>query len=1235
MKTLRRLIASLLSLVMVSVLVVSPTLAQGTTSRVVGTVLDQNGAAVPDATVTLTNEATKASFTTKTTSVGAYVFDSIQIGQYTILVEKAGFKKFSSPGNTLSIGQPLSLDVALEIGQVAETVEVRAAGERVDASSSGNFGTLIENRLIERLPIVGTRGRNPLDLVLLVPGVVSGSNTGGGIHVNGARDRSWNYTQDGVDTNETSAGGSNLSPTRQNPDMLAEFRVITSNPTAEYGRSSGAQVVMITKSGTNQLHGTLFEFYRTPSFNANEFENNLNKVGKRQFVQHIPGFSVGGPVYIPKLYDGRNKTFFFTNWQWLRTHETGVVTNIAYTDLARRGIFRYVKGGQNGNAGTSNPSVDRSGNLLPGVNIGTYDLAANDPLGRGLDPSIQKYLALTPLPNDFTAGDGLNTAGYTFTALQTERQRDAVFKIDQIINSNQSVFVRYSFGHQNTIGDTVNSGAPPFPGLPPLVATFRSPRNLAGNWRWTPSARVTNEFVFGLNRFTFSFETPDPNANENPPFAFTNVTTPLSNVGPVQNRRRLTTYQFVDNVTYVRDAHTLKGGINFRYAQHYDIRTSVAALNTHLAVNFSTAINTVDPATFKLPSDINTSTDRPRLQQAINELLGRVGTMTQAFVAESNAKFAPPGTNFLFDARFAEYDSYVQDTWKVRPNLTIDLGMRWEIRKAPDSRGVAILRPDKPFTVGSDPTNTLRWEEGKLFDDDWNNFAPSIGVVWDPFKDGKSSVRANYRLTYDRLNTFVFSSFIFPNMPGQTTGVTNTTFGQAGGRISDGLPTLAPSAGLTPDQLRQPGAFSSNSATVVDPNLGTPKTHQWGLSLQREIGWKTVVELNYIGSHGSDLFGAYNVNQAEISSNGFVEAFKTVKAGGDSTLMNQLLQADPSRRSGETGSQMVRRLFLANLNLNSVGALASTIARRTGAGGKPVIELSGFSPFFFFPYPQFAGGMTVLDTNDISNYHGLQAIANKRFTGGMSFTFGYTFSKSLDTRSFDPTFTAAATGSAQSATSTPFDIENRRLNYARSDFNRTHVFQGGALYDLPFGKGHRFGSDVNPVVEKVIGGWSLTGGVVWQSGRPFTIYSGSNTFSSVVQSPADCVGCTADMIRRIFDSNVGTEFYFDLPTRGAVFDTAANKRGIFSVPDPGKLGNTGRNFFTAPGFFNMNLAIGKRTRITESQNIEYRLEMQNVTNTPSFGLPESAVLTSTLFGRARGNTTSGSRKIQMALKYNF
>jgi hypothetical protein len=1226
----------LLSAMLAVALACGAAFAQGTTSRVVGTVQDPGGAVVPDATVTLTNEATKVSFETTTTSAGAYVFESVQVGTYTITVEKTGFKRFLSAGNELNIGQPMTVNVTMELGQVSEVVEVRSGAEVVQTSSSGNFGSLLNQRMIVDLPLLGTRGRNPLEFVNFQPGVVSGANTGGGIHAHGARDRAWNFTLDGIDINETSAGGSNFSPLRTNPDMLAEFRVITSNPTAEFGRSSGGQVAMITRSGSNDLHGTAFEFYRTPRFNANEYENNIEGKAKPQYVQHIAGFSLGGPVRVPKVYDGRNKTFFFTNLQILRTRETRLVTSNVYTQQARQGIFRYVRGGQNGAAGTSAPSVDLNGNVLPGVNIGTYNIVAGDPAGGGLDPQVQRLIALTPLPNNFTVGDGLNTAGFTFSPIQREQQRDFTAKIDHVINQNNTVYARWASGHQNTIGDFANTGWAPFPDVARLVDTVRTPRNLATNWRWTPTARFTNEFVFGVNRFTFSFNTPDPNSLENPPFVFSNFTTPLSNAGPVQNARRLSTYQFVDNATFVRGAHSFKGGTNFRYTQHLDTRTSVASLNTVLNVDFSRTINTVDPAAFGLPSDINTSSDRPRLQTAINELLGRVGNITRAFVAASDTEYAAPGTVFLYDARFGEYDFYAQDTWKIRPNLTVDAGLRWEVRLSPRNPDGLTLRPDQPFVVGSRPSNTLRWEQGKLFKDDWNNFSPSVGVAWDPFGTGKTSVRANYRLAYDRMNTFVLSSAIFPTQPGITLGVTDTQFGQGGGRISNGLPALAPPAGVTPVQLRQPASFSSNSITVTDPDMVNPKTHEWGLSVQREVGWDTVVQLNYIGRRGRNLYGGYNANQAEIFSNGFLDAFNVVKAGGESALVNQLLGPDPARRATETGSQEVRRLFLSDLKLNNVAGLASTLGRRTGAGGRPLVELSGLGPFFFFPYPQFAGGLLVLDSHDFSTYNGLEVVVEKRVSGGLNFQANYTLSKSLDTRSFDPAFTRVSTANAQSATSTPFDPRNRRLNYARSDFDRRHSFGAGVTYELPFGAGRRFGSGLRPAVERVIGGWSINSTVVLASGRPLTIYSGSNTFSSVVQSPADCDGCTPDMLKRLLDPAVGTEFYLTPGQRGVAFDPDTNTRGIFSVPEPGRLGNTGRNFFTLPRFFNMNVSIVKRTRINERHNIEYRLEMQNATNTPSFDVPDSSTITSNLFSRARSsNFFNAARKIQMALKYNF
>ncbi|MEW6126800.1 MAG: TonB-dependent receptor [Acidobacteriota bacterium] len=1196
--------------------------AQGTTSRVTGIVTDQNNAAIAGAKVTLTNEGTQLSFTTESSSTGTYLFDSVQIGNYTLTVEKDGFKKFVAVGNTVNIGQPTTINVALEIGQVAETVEVRGGQDIVQTSSSGNFGTVVEQRLVDSLPIIGVRGRNPLDLVVLQPGVVSGANTGGGVHVHGARDRAWNFTLDGIDTNETSAGGSNFSPLRTNPDSITEFKVITSNPTAEYGRNSGAQVAMVTKSGTNEFHGNAFDYYQTPRFRANEYENNLDKVVKPQFVQHIPGFSFGGPVWIPGVYDGHNRTFFFTNMQWVRTRETRNVTSTVYTQAARNGIFRYVAGGVNNPAGVAGASVDANGNVLPGINVKSYNIVANDPAGRGLDPSVQKVIALTPLPNNFTVGDGLNTAGYTFTPIQREKQQDFVIKVDHIINQNNTVFGRWARGSQDTIGDFVNDGWARFPDTPRIVDTVRRPRNLALNWRWTPTDRITNEAVFGINNFTFDFANPDPNSEQNPIFVLGLVTHPLDRT--LGNLRELTTYQIVDNLSWVRGSHTYKAGTNLRFQKHEDRRGSVAGSNIRATANFSRTINIVDPTTFHLPTDINTANDRPRLQSAINELLGRVGSISQAFVAESDNAYGAPDTPFIFASRYNEWDFYGQDSWKLRPNLTLDLGLRWEIKRSPRSvNGSIILRPDPGVFVGAQPSTTVKWVEGNLFDDDNNNFGPSIGIAWDPFSDGKTSIRANYRIAYDRMNTQVVSATIFQSEPGLTLGITNTTFGQAGGRLADGIPTLAPPAGITPVQLRQPSSFSSASIHVIDPNWQAPKTQQWGLSIQRDIGWKTVLELNYLGRKGDNLFGGYNINQAEIFSNGFVEAFKIVKAGGQSSLMNQLLQPDPSRRANETGSDFVRRLFPTELSLNSVAALAATLARRT-ASGVPLPVASGLGANFFFPFPQFAGALNVLDSGDRSTYHAFEVITQRRFSNGFSFQFSYTWAKSLDTRSFDPAFTRVATGSAQSASSTPFDIRNRELNYARSDFDRKHAFQGSAVYDLPFGKGRRFASDSYPVVDQIIGGWSMTGSVVLTSGRPFTVYSGSNTFSSVVQTPANCNGCSPDMAKRLFDSTVGTEFYF----------TAA-QRAQFSIPAAGEFGNTGRNYFTTPGFFNLNLALGKKFRITENHKLEYRLEMQNATNTPSFGLPNSAVITSSVFGRARGNTVSTARRMQMALKYSF
>ena len=1194
-------------LCLVALAAASQALAQGTTSRVLGIVTDQSGGVVPGATVTLMNEATGVSFTTVTTGAGTYTFEAIQIGTYTVTVELQGFKKFVALATPVNISEPTTVNVKLEPGGIEQAVEVRAAAPVVQTSTSGNIGTTFEQRTIESLPIIGGRGRNPLDLVLTQPGVVSGANTGGGTHVNGARDRSWNYTLDGIDNNESSAGGSNFAPLRTNPDAIAEFRVLTGNVTADLGRNSGGQVNMVTRSGTNRFSGTVYYFDRRPEYNANEWENNLQGVKKANFKQKIPGFSVGGPIK-------RNNTFFFVNTQWLRLDRTRTVTRSVYTAQARQGIWRYSLVGRTQMAGVSGASVDASGN--PIVPIGTYNIPGSDPARRGLDPAIQALIGRTPLPNNFNiTGDGLNIAGYTWQPLEQEKQLDWVTKIDHVFTPRQSAFVRVSKGYQNTYCDNANGGLAPFPDVACLVDTTRDPYNVAANWRWNPASSMVNELVAGVNHFTFNFITPEADPSK---LSFSGFQVTLPEDHEIGNLRTIDTYQFVDNLSWNRGAHSLKFGTNVRLQRHTDQRGSVAGLNVSPLVNFDRNINTVDPATFGIPGDINTTFDRPALQTGINTLLGRVGSISQGFVQRGGG-YAPGGTTFRFKAWFPELDFYAQDTWKPRPNLTVDAGLRWEIKNHPRNPDGLIRVPNQRVAVGEPPSTTLNWVPGNLYKNDVNNFGPSVGVAWDPGGNGKSAVRGNYRIAYDRINTFVLSSSIFQSIPGITTGVVNTSYGQGGGRLRDGLPSIAPTA--SPTDFLQP-AVSANSTRVVDPEFQSPLTHGWAISYQREVWNKTMLEIAYVGRRAQNLFGAYNVNQAEYMSNGFLDAFNTAKSGGESALLDRLLGPDTRRRTGESGAAMVRRLYASDLTLNSVAGVASDIGRRLQSG-KTLPELSGLGPNFFFPYPQFlaAAGVVVIDSNDYSRYHALETKLERRYSNGLSYFVGYTLSRSKDTRSYDPAFTVVSTGANQSASSTPFDIRNRSLNYALSDFDRTHVFQGQLVWELPFGRGRRFASEASPALDALINGWQLASQVVIQSGRPMTVYAGSNTFSNVVQTPASCNGCSR---------NLGAVHEED----GIVFYFNANERAKFSTPDPGQFSNVGRNYFRGPMYSNLNVTASKRTRIRGTQSLEFRVDATNVLNHASFGFPTLTV-TSTTFGRIYNSVDSAARQIQLGVKYTF
>ncbi len=423
---------------------------------------------------------------------------------------------------------------------------------------------------------------------------------------------------------------------------------------------------MITRSGTNDFHGTAFEFYRTPRFEAKAYTNTINNLAKDQFVQHIFGGSVGGPII-------KNKLFFFTNLQLLRAYDTALVTRTVLTAQARQGLFRYVIGRANAPAGTGNAAVNNAGAVVlpncagsppaPQPCLSSYNIVANTPgsvATPALDPGLLAILNAMPLPNNFTVGDGLNTAGFNFGSPQHEKQYDFVMKFDYTLNQKNAIYVRYARGRQNSLGDSANGGRPIFPGTPNFVDTFRSPDNTAINWRWSPTSSLVNEFIFGISRFGFSFLTPEPD----PAILFasfpieTNVTIPAPNTNFSYNARGVRTLQYIDNLTYIHGSHTFKGGINFRFGRHFDDRSNVAGAAIEPTVTFGSGTGFTG---FNLPSSGTNSinaNDLTRLQNVINDLVGRVGSVSQAFVSDpgnTNA-FAPAGTRWLNRATYPELD---------------------------------------------------------------------------------------------------------------------------------------------------------------------------------------------------------------------------------------------------------------------------------------------------------------------------------------------------------------------------------------------------------------------------------------------------------------------------------------------------------------------------------------------------------------------------------------------------
>ena len=1277
------------ALLLLGVLGVASLRAQVSTSSITGVVTDSSGAVVANAKVEAKNDDTGVVFQQNTTSAGTYAFPSLTPGRYSITVTMPGFQTFTSTHNVLTVGTPLVVDVALVVGTVGQTVEVVSNYQRLETSNA-TVSDIIDTKQVENLPL---NGRNPLALLTLEPGVVqrTTNGAGSGTHVFGSRDRAHNVTIDGIDANESTVPNPQGNIQRLNPDNVQEFRTVTLGATAEEGRNSGANVIVATRAGTNAYHGSVFYFNRNTDYNANEWFSNYEGKKRPELKLNEYGFAVGGPII-------KNKTFFFGSFQNNKIAQTepisatgvGVLGAPAvYTSRALMGNFWFVRGcinlvnpactkGDPNNITRNSPRlVDSSGNLKPGVAVcsttitgncvdESYNIFANDPEGLKGDKTVLALLNSLPAPNNFGLGDGFNQAAFNWNPPSQFKGPNYYVRVDHTFGPNDNVFVRWQ---QNTFdtkqGDFLNGRPQVYPGFPPLGEVNRLGKNLAISYRHSFSPTLVNELAAGFNRFAFLFtfgeSNPDfPNPQKVPIWADDCVLGSMVNVDPPyclspHTARAVTTPQIVDNVSWIHGAHTLRAGINFRFYIHNDSRGFFGGNVVEPIIRFNRSNRrgnfTNIPATGNglTCATCANSTDVNRLNQAIDELAGIPSRIQQAFLANFGSN-SYGSTNFAtVYTRAHQYDSYVQDEWKLRPNLTLNLGLRWEYNPAPYDAKQSLV--PNVFVDGSQGPVTYVKANRWFKNDNIGAVGPRIAIAWSP--DSRTSVRAGYSWLFDTLSTFQVTAMA-GKRPGfllncittiNTSGAATTTSGCVlpngitptgnTSRISTGFPVAVPTPTTTPSAaLTAPQQAASIAPAVgaFDPNLKNPSVHEWDLTIQRELPKHFVAEIGYVGKRGTHLYRAYDLNQVSINGAGFLDAFKmgvSDRALGctfaDGTTRNP---ANPTGPGIPCPGATVPTLLLQmtgstlgdpNSNLNgrisdfdtfSVGSLANFVDGLTGAGTfwDPNSAANSALPRNFFrPNPQF-GQIFFQDSGGDSYYHGLFIAVRRRFEQGLDLAFSYTFSKSIDDMSIDPT--GASTGGGLSTTNsrTPTDVHNFRLDRALSDFNNTHVLLANLLYEFPIGKGKKIASSAPSWANQIIGGWSFTGIFDYQSGEPYSITSGSLTGNGAhvsfaqVRGPMD--GGHVQFVNGIEGPVMfnATQFKAD-PNSNCI--SVIGTQTSFCIPLPGQQGN-GRNIFKGPNFWNLDSGLLKDFTLTERFKLQFRAEAFNVLNHANWENPRNA-----------------------------
>jgi hypothetical protein len=1237
------------------------TWAQSTNAALTGTVADTSQAVVPSAVVTAQNTLTGVTLTSTTNESGVYNFPSLQPGKYRVTAEKDGFKKLSYTDVALELSDRVTLNFTLEVGAItSEVVEVNAALDTRLAIGNNSVGGVISGQKVQELPLPN---RDALGLVLTQSGI-NGSN------FSGARIGTLNISRDGVNVQDQRINVGLASTIFTSVDLVQEVRVVTSPADAEFGRGSG-QVQMITRSGTNEFHGSVFEAHRNTALNANNWFNNqrgLNprtgeEVSPRDFlIRNQFGGRLGGPIW-------KNKTFFHVLFEGQRIATRNAVTTTVFTDAARRGLYRFFPGVQNGNANATTPTVDLLGNpVKPATatdDLQTVNLLTRDPNRTAISSLTQRYIGQMPLPNNFQTGDGLNTAGFTWRLPGSSDFDHLSVKIDHAISNKHQL----AFSFTREVGANLNGfmaqNLPDTPGGNNEQRDFFYSLQLVS----TLSPSLVNEARVGVLRPRLRFNAPWEVAgldslpkSGGTPFVvdFGTITDPL-NISNDPQGRISPSYQFFDSLTWQTGRHTFKGGAEMRFVStngfnSFDVMPRAVIGSGGAAVQNVTNITGIGQ---NATAAVN----------ILNDLSGSLANLRQAFNS-------PGGQNPVFLAgegkqrtwQQREFSFFFKDDFKLRPNLTLNLGMRYEFYGVPyDANGktVGLVNGSssvfgltgktlsdlfKPGTLNGALTNLEQVGKNSinpdrlLFNNDLNNFAPAVGFSWSPkfLGENKTVIRAGYGIGYER-NSLRLLDVLAGDQPGLRSVTTLTQTGYLSlANATFPLTPIGSVLGLVPLTDR------TQTVRAYDTNLRTPYVQNFNVSVSRSLGKDMVIEARYVGNKGTRLIRGFDINEANIFENGILEAFNAVVAGGSHPLLERIFNGLNLGLGAVNGTTVTAGASLrTNANtrdffaFNNPGGFAnylnSTNNFVTNRGD--LLRRAGLPENFIVASPQFASSR--LTTNSASStYHSFQLDFTKRFSSGWTLQSNYTFAKALGEEE----------GAGQEIIDSYRTLRNIRLDKRRMTFDTRHTFRNSGIYNLPFGPGSKFLTSGNGFLSRLIGNWQI--GAIYNhfSGSPITLSAARSSFNQFTDGTPILVGNFPKSAGSVVVDASGVRYFADytqisdpsrarittnqgLQARSTMLAIAdANGNALLVNPTPGVLGSLAPAYIEGPSTFRLDLNVIKRVKVKEKVDFMFTANFIDALNTPQWGNPNTDI-NSVNFGRITG--AGGNRIIVLEGRINF